>query len=355
MMRCLILASLSVCLSAVVCAQTNGAATSSDQSAIRNPQSAIEESAIPNPHSAVRTDPNKFAVIVSGVSGEEAYAKQFAGWVAELRGALTKRLGFAEDRVVLLTEKPPVAGAPRATAEGVRQTFQSLRSSASAESMVFVFFIGHGTFDGTQAKFNLVGPDLSATAYGSLINSLPARRVVVVNMASASGEFIKALATGKHVVITATRSGQEQNATRFAEHFIKALSHMEADTDQNKRISVLEAFNYATKLTAEWYAAAGRLATEHALLDDNGDGVGHATIEAGDGLVAKATYFDSPEQAARNVAEASLLAERTRLEAAVEELKTRKEGMKPDEYDAALEKVLVELAKVSRSIRANQK
>ena len=293
-------------------------------------------------------------MIISGVSGEEAYAKQFAGWVTELREALTRRLGFAEDHIKLLAEKPTAPGTMRATAEGVRQTFQALHSSLSPESTIFIFFIGHGTFDGTQAKFNLVGPDLSATAYGSLIKSLPARRVVVVNMASASGEFIKALAGQKHVIITATRSGQEQNATRFAEHFIKALSNMEADTDQNKRISVLEAFDYATKLTAEWYAKAGRLATEHALLDDNGDGVGHQKVEAGDGVLAKTTYFDSPEQAARNAAQAALFAERTRLEAAVEELKARKAGMKPDEYDAALEKVLIELAKVSRSIRTSQ-
>ena len=338
MVRCLTSIILSGCLAAVASAQ----ATNSE---LRTPNSVLR----------TLSDPNRFAVIISGVSGEEAYAKQFAGWVAELREALTGRLGFAESNIKLLTEKPAAPGAPRATAEAVRQTLQALQSSASPESTIFVFFIGHGTFDGTQAKFNLVGPDLSASAYGSLINSLPARRVVVVNMASASGEFIKALANQKHVVITATRSGQEQNATRFAEHFIKALGNMEADTDQNKRISVLEAFDYATKLTAGWYASTGRLATEHALLDDNGDGVGHQKVEAGDGVLAKTTYFDSPEQAARNASEAALMTERSRLEAAVEELKARKEGMKPEEYDAALEKVLIELAKVSRTIRAGQK
>lgn len=343
MMRYLILMGLLMCMGAIVRAQTTSAIIPSDQSAIRNPQPIIP------------SDPNKFAVIISGVSGEEAYAKQFAEWVSELRGALTNRLGFAQNNIKILTEKPIASGTTRATAEGVRQTLQTLHSSLSPESTIFIFFIGHGTFDGTQAKFNLVGPDLSAAAYASLIKSLPARRIVVVNMASASGEFIKALANQKHVVITATRSGQEQNATRFAEHFIKALSNMEADTDQNKRISVLEAFDYATKLTAEWYAGAGRLATEHAMFDDNGDGVGHQKVEAGDGVLAKTTYFDSPEQGARNAAQAALMTERTRLEAAVEELKTRKEGMKPDEYDVALEKVLVELAKVSRSIRTSQK
>ena len=106
-------------------------------------------------------------------------------------------------------------------------------------------------------------------------------------MASASGEFIKPLSGRGRVVVTATRSGQEQNATRFPEHFIAALASREADADQNGRVSVLEAFDYASRLTAEQYKRAGRLATEHALLDDSGDGVGHPSAEGGDGALAR--------------------------------------------------------------------
>jgi len=298
-------------------------------------------------------DPNKFAVIVSGASGDETFAKRFAQWTADLRRALVERFGFDEARVTVLTESPEDGRATRATAEELRRAFGALKTAAGPESAVFVFFIGHGTFDGAQAKFSLVGPDISAAEYGSLIGDLAARRVVVFNMASASGEFIKPLSGRGRVVVTATRSGREQNATRFPAHLIAALASREADADQNGRVSVLEAFNYASRLTAEDYARAGRLATEHALLDDSGDGVGHPPGEGDDGALARNVYLDSlsVEQAAANAETGRLLRERQRLEEEVEQLKARKAQLAEAEYEAELERLLVSLAKVSRSIR----
>ncbi|HEX7176267.1 MAG TPA: hypothetical protein VF240_13475 [Pyrinomonadaceae bacterium] len=299
-------------------------------------------------------DPNKFAVIISGASGEEVYAKQFARWTTELRGVLVGRLGFAEDRLKILAESAG-EGTPaaRATAEEVRRAFESLRGAAGPESTLFVFFIGHGTFDGKQAKFNLVGPDITAGEYASLLGAVPCRRVVVFNLSSASGEFAKTLAGRGRVVVTATRSGQEQNAPRFAEHFIAALTGRESDADQNGRVSVLEAFDYAARLTAEHYKRSGRLATEHALLEDSGDGVGHEKAEGGDGDIARATYFDSltVEQAAANAEVGRLLRERTRYEEEIGQLKTRKREMAEGQYESELERLFVGLAKTNRSIK----
>jgi hypothetical protein len=302
-------------------------------------------------------DPNKFAVIVSGASGDEEYAARFAKWTAELHGALVGRYGFDETRLTLLTEAPGAKGAARATAEELKRAFASLRTKTTPDSTVFVFLIGHGTFDGRAAKFSLVGPDLSAAEYAGLLDALPARRVVIFNMASASGEFIKPLAGRGRVVVTATRSGQEQNATRFPEHFIAALGSREADADQNGRVSVLEAFDYAARLTAEHYKRAGRLATEHALLEDSGDGVGHPSAEGGDGALARNLYLDSlsAEQAATNAETLRLLRERERLEEEVERLKARKAQLAEAEYEAELERVFINLAKVNRSIKRGGK
>lgn len=298
-------------------------------------------------------DPNKYAVILSGASGDGEFAKRFKGWTAELHKALVERFGFDEARVTVLTESPEGGRALRATAEEVRRSFQSLRAQVGPESTVFVFLIGHGTYDGRQAKFSLVGPDLAAAEYAELVGGLNARRVVVFNMASASGEFIKALSARGRVVVTATRNGQEQNATRFPEHLIAALASPDADGDQNGRVSVLEAFDFASRLTARQYKDAGRLATEHALLDDSGDGVGHATAEGGDGALARTTYLDSlsVEQAAANAETRRLLRERERLEEEVEQLKSRKLLLPESQYEAELERIFVSLAKVNRSIK----
>ena len=306
----------------------------------------------PAAQSQTATDPNKFALIINGASGEPAYAKQFEQWTASLRGALLGRFGFAKDRVKVLTEKPADSTSAPATAEEVRKTFAALRTQLNPENVLFVFMIGHGSFD-KEAKFNLVGPDLSAGDYHALLSALPSQRVVIFNLASASGEFIKPLAARGRIVVTATRSGQETNATRFTEYLLVAMLAADSDTDQDGHISVLEAFTYANRLTAEFYARAGRLATEHALLEDNGDGVGHPKLEAGDGLLARATYLDSlsVEQAAGNAAIAKLVRDRTRLEGEIAQLIARKSGMPEAEYETQLEKLFIELAKVNRAIK----
>lgn len=317
--------------------------------AVRTPQT--KPAATPAPDTADRT---KQAIIISGIGGEAAYSEQFAKWAGELRRALVERLDFADDQVRLLLEKPEKEGL-RASAEEVRRAFESLRAG-SKDQTVYIFFIGHGSYDGKQAKFNLIGPDLSVADYAALIKSIPAKSVVIVNMASASGEFIKPLSGAGRVVITATRSGQEQNATRFPEYFIGGLTSPEADADKNRRISLLEAFNYATKLTGAWYEGEGRLATEHALIDDNGDGVGHQKAEGNDGALAKTTYLDSlpRHQAGGDATLAKMFEEKNRLEGEIELLKARKDQMKPEEYEAQLEKLLLELARVSQAIKSQK-
>jgi hypothetical protein len=298
-------------------------------------------------------DPNKFAVIINGAGGEPAYAKQFEQWTTELNAVLSERFGFDSKQVRILTEKPADTTSSRATAAEVRGTFATLKSQLDANSVLFVFLIGHGSFDGKESKFNLVGPDLSASEYNVLLSALPTRRIVVFNMASASGEFIKSLAAKGRIIVTATRNGQETNATRFAGFFVAALNATDADTDQDGHTSVLETFVYANRLTEDFYKRAGRLATEHAMLDDNGDGVGHEKVEAGEGLLARATYLDSlgVDEAAANAAIGRLLKERARLEGEIEQLIARKANMSETEYEANLERLFIELAKVNRSIK----
>ena len=289
-------------------------------------------------------DPNKFAVIINGAGGEPAYAKQFEQWTTELQSALSDRFGFDAKNLRVVSN---------AKATDVRDTFTQLKSRLDADNVLFVFLIGHGSFDGKESKFNLVGPDLAASEYNALLTALPTKRVVVLNMASASGEFVKSLSAKGRIVITATKSGQETNATRFAGYFIAALRAPDADTDQDGHISVLEAFVYANRLTADFYTRAGRLATEHALLDDNGDGIGREKAEAGEGLLARATYLDSlsVEDAAATAATGKLLKERTRLEGEIEQLIARKGSLPDAEYEATLERLFIELAKVNRSIK----
>lgn len=359
-----------LCVTAVIglCSCAMSAAPNDNQ----QPSSAPSQQEAAKPKPAVKksaaTDPNKFALIIAGVGGEETYKKKFTAQALRLREVLTGQLGFAEKNVNLLTEvaaagaedgarESAAAPSKRATADEVRSAFASIKEAARADSFVLVILIGHGSVDNQQPKFNLVGPDLSAKDYSALLGSLPCKRIAFIDCASSSGDFVKPLSAEGRIVITATRSGSEQNATMFAENFIAGLTDFAADADKNGRISLLEAFSYTNKLTADFYKAKNRLATEHALIDDNGDGVGHEEATGGDGSLAKLVYVDSKqlEEAAGDAEIAKLIAQRQALEEAVEKLKARKSEMKQEEYDAELERLLVQLATVNQEIKAKQK
>ncbi len=330
-----------------------------------NKQSAADKAAPEKAQPKRATvDPNKFALIIAGVGGEEGYTKKFTSQAMQLYDALTNKLGFDEKRVYLLTENVVSASEnvaagnfARATAEEARKSFAAIKAAAKPDSLVFILLIGHGSFDNEIAKFNLVGPDINAKEYARLMGELPTRRVIFVNTSSSSGDFIKPLSGENRIVITATRSANEQNATYFAEPFIAALTESAADTDKSGRVSILEAFNYATKTTQDWYKQKTRLATEHAMFDDNGDNTGHEQAGEGDGAIAKTTYLDSKsaEEAQSDVEVIRLLEVKQQLEVDIEKLKARKQGMKPEEYEAELERLLVELATTNQQIKARKK
>lgn len=371
----LITAILVTCGVSVFCISKHaGSLAGMTQSAVSPPAQSTKQPADQSPQEApskVQPDPDRFAIIISGVGGEDAYTKKFTGQALQLYQLLTTRFGFVENNVTVLTETgapgpenwppemdktsvtPPVIA--RSDAGEVRKAFARIK--ARPQTLVLVILIGHGSFDGQSPKFNLVGPDLSAKDYSGLVGSLGSKHVVFINCSSSSGEFIKPMSGEGRVVITATRSGNEQNITTFADFLIAALRDPDADTDKNNRLSVLEVFNYTSKKIDEYYKQKNLLATEHPLLDDNGDGVGHESGAPGDGAIAALTFLDPRpgSQAAGDPELARLLDQRQLLEDQIGKLKARKNDMKPDEYDAELERLVVELANVNKAIKGRQK
>jgi hypothetical protein len=223
------------------------------------------------------------------------------------------------------------------------------------DDQLLVLLIGHGTsLDGDEAKFNLVGPDLSASEWSELLRPLPGR-LVFVNTTAASFPFLRKLAAKGHLVLTATDTAAQQFETVFPEFFIKAFDDPAADLDRNNRVSMWEAFTYASAGVRQWFEQKGQLPTERPLLDDTGAGVGREAQNPGtDGAMARVTYLE-PEVALTlpaDTALAGLMRRRADLETLLEELKARKETTPPDQYDADLEKLLVEIARISVQIRA---
>jgi hypothetical protein len=304
-----------------------------------------------------------FLLIVVGLAGDPEHGKTFHKWGTTLAEA-SERLGVPKERMVYLVDQPMEGDARvsgRATRDEIGKAIDGFAKQAGPEDVVFVMLIGHGASDGRESKFNLPGPDMAGADFNLLLKRLPTKQVVLVNASSASGPFIDVLSAPGRTIVTATRSGAEHFTTLFGGFFIDALTSEAADSDKNKRVSVLEAFNFAKTEVARAYEREGLLATEHALLDDDGDKEGSPapTVTGNDpknkdGKVAAVVSLgvtgddglpSDPKLRALHV-------ERRDLERRVESLRLLKESMDPAKYTSELEKLVTAIALKTREIRA---
>jgi hypothetical protein len=293
----------------------------------------------------------RWALIISGASGGDKYAEQMAGWRNDLRSALVDRYQFKPEFVKTLVDEAATLG-DKGTAENVRKLFAEVKKNTSKDDFVLIVLLGHGTFDGDAAKFNLVGPDLTAKDWNELLGGVQGH-VTLVNTTEASFPFLETLTAKGRVVITATDSAAQKYATVFPEYFVKAMKEASSDLDKNGRTSIYEVFAATSAAVKQHYEQRGQLTTERALLDDNGDGKGReASAEGPDGGIARIDYLDSEVVAASaNPELAALIKKRQELEQKIEEHKELK-GVMPDaEWQSQFEKMVLELAQVSAEIR----
>jgi hypothetical protein len=296
-----------------------------------------------------------YALVVSGASGGDPYVAKYSGWRQSFVSTLRTKFGYPDDHVIVLAEAPG-PGVRAATRDEVRRTLLDLRGRLGKGDQLVVLLIGHGTrADGSggpgnpgddDAKFNLVGPDLKASEWAELLKPLTSR-IVFVDTTAASFPFLRHLAGPGRTVVTATDSTAQEFETVFGEFFVRAFEDPSADADKNGRVSVFEAFVYASAATRSWYEQRGQLPTERPLIDDDGDGVGHEAWNPGsDGAFARATFLQPSSVPADPVAAAAVTRQRE-LESQIDDLKRRRASMPPAEYDAELERLLLELARVS--------
>jgi hypothetical protein len=297
----------------------------------------------------------RHALIVSGASGGADYAKQYAKWTEGLSQTLVGQMKLDRTRVTVLSESADASAA--STAASVRRSLASLAKQVGPSDLLLVVLIGHGTFDGVDAKFNLVGPDLESAEWASMLRAIPGR-LVIVNTSSASFPFLERLAAPRRIVVSATDSAAQRFDTVFPEYFIAAFRDEGADIDKNGRVSIWEAFAAASGSVRRHYQQRGQLSTERALLDDTGDGLGREAASQGDdGALASRTYLDAPDAGAAPTDEVlvDLLQRRASLNAEIEELQIKKAFMSADEYAREFERVMLALARVGRDIKARTK
>jgi hypothetical protein len=286
-------------------------------------------------------------LLVVGAPGESEYGTNFA----EQATSWQKACAQADARVLTL-------GLEKAAGSNDYDTLKATLSGLPKDSNLplWVVLIGHGSFDGKEAWFNLRGPDFSASDLSAWLKPFT-RPVALINTASCSGPFLNKASGTNRVVVTATRSGNEQNFARFGEFFAKALTDPQADIDQDGQVSLLEAFLTASHNVGEYYKSKGRLVTEHALIDDNGDGLGtpaewfrglRATRQAKDGAALDGPFAQRlcliPSTAERALTPEQV-AQRDAVEKQILDLRNSKSQLPEDQYYEKLEVLLVRLAR----------
>lgn len=285
-----------------------------------------------------------YYVTVAGLGGEPDYEQRFTAAAKDLDKVF--KAGDTAGHVYTLT-------GTQATASQLKETLSAVAREAKADDGFVLILIGHGSFDGVEYKFNLVGPDVTAGEIATMCDRISARRQLIVDTTNASGGAIQALERPGRAVVAATKSGTEKNATIFARYWVEALQDPAADTDKSDSISALEAFIYATTKTAAFYDSQKRLATEHAVFDDVGHG--EPVRDAGNGQGALMASFTllrlgTSQQAANDPAKRVLLAKKEELEQKIDVLKYQKAAMDPADYKTQLTAALLELAKVQEGL-----
>jgi hypothetical protein len=337
-------------------------------------------------------------ILLIGAGGTNEFARTFEDWSdLWIRGAA---LGGPEVAIIR-------SGSPTQ-----KDDLQRLLAShvGRSELPLWLVLIGHGTYDGRDARFNLDGPDVSAKELAGWLQPIE-RPLAVIHCAAASGAFLEHLSAPGRIVVTSTQAGGEINFSRFGGFFAEAISSppsraaaaataastepaataiepqtpadraeaptspapdetpprdgpdvaagpVSADLDKDGQVSVLEAFLTASRRTHAYYEERRQLPTEHALLDDNGDGLGVPVdffegsrpvkrAEGGqtiDGHRARQwALIPSPEE--RQFPD-ELRPRRNELELQIAALRDRRSEFEDDEYYSALEPLLIELAEL---------
>ncbi|HLI84722.1 MAG TPA: hypothetical protein VKV17_12430 [Bryobacteraceae bacterium] len=285
-----------------------------------------------------------FYITMSGLGGEPDYDQRFKMWAEDIENSL-KRAGGDANVITMI--------AP--TREQIRAKMAEITRQAKPDDALVLMLIGHGSFDGVEYKFNIPGPDITGAELAMLLDKIAASRQLVVDMTSSSGGAMNVLERKNRIVITATKSGTEKNATVFARYWAEALRDPAADADKNETVSALEAFHFAERKTTEYFDSQKRLATEHAVLEDTGKGDGerNPSAENGEGKLAAVfpvVRLGANAAAARDPAKRPLLDKKEELEQAIDKLKYDKAAMPEAEYKKQLTQLLIELAKTQEAL-----
>jgi hypothetical protein len=301
------------------------------------------------------------ALVITGLGAEPKYQQQFRSLGDRLTKAMATKYGIPAANISWLGEDSTNASKMykgRSTAQNIMREIDAIGTASKPNEQVVIILIGHGSGQAEETKFNIPGPDLTVKEFNTALLRFAAQRLAFLDLTTASGDALGFMSAPNRIVVTATKSAYERNESQFARFFVEALDKEgAADVDKDGRVSLLEAYRYAAQETRKSYENDERMLTEHAQLDDDGNGKGSDLPDgraAGDGLLSRRFFLDagsSSRQASSDPRLNKLYADKFEIEDKIDALKQRKASMKEEAYYTELEPLLVSLARIARDIR----
>ena len=280
---------------------------------------------IPNANAAL------YVTIVQGLGGLPEYDDKFADQAQKIY-----------DASITLADASHVTSmaGDDATRSALLIHFQNLAESMNEDDRAAIYLVGHGSYDGEQYKFNISGPDITDADLAEILESFPGQNHFLVNTSSTSGAILDGLESDQRVIITATRNGNEKNATEFGNYFAAALASDIADINKNNNVSIQEAFDFAERSVAEFFESSGKLATEHPQI--RGEGAASFSLARVEPL---ATSDENPRINA-------LISRRLELDTEIESLQLRRNEFTNAQYIQSLQALILESAEISEQIES---
>lgn len=272
-----------------------------------------------------------YIAIVKGLPGEDYYQRVFTEQIEAIEKA-SQSVIRKDDEIKIFVDS-------RETKQELLDWLKNTAVNITEKDRVALFYIGHGSYNNQLYKFNLPGEDLTGEEIKDAFDNINAELKLLVNTSSSSGALLSLFENDdKTVVITATKSGGQRNATRFGRFIIQAFSEDSADVDKNQQISAKEVFDYAQRQTKDFYQEEGLIATENAVLQGK-----HSNLFPIASLNDSAAIAGNPQLAA-------LYQQRDQFDLAIQRLRIQRVGMSDQDYRREFQSLMIELSQLQAII-----
>jgi hypothetical protein len=220
-------------------------------------------------------DPLPRMWIFVGLPGDVSHQELFSQITDRLTKVMNQRYGVNRKDITVLYDKSVDNSYLTNNYETMAKELERICTYSVENRPLWIFFLGHSNSKAGNVNFNLPGKDISSRTIGSYLSKADKdSKMVLFQTTSASGKFLKQLATPGRIIISATDVNTPDNETEYPLALVEVLEDPKSDLNQDGYLSVFEIFCETKRKVEAVYEKDNLFQDEHALLDGNGDGRG---------------------------------------------------------------------------------